>query len=255
MNDDDPQSRQLISGIENTVTFCLLIFGTSVAVWITCVTRSLLMDRMDADSTTTSVTRRTNHTNNNNNMHHSNCPICLSSGTSAASSEEQQVTVRCETNCGHVFCVSCFMAYWRHEWNWTTTGPVRCPVCRQSVNLLMTFTPSSSSSSSSSDDEQQVQEYNRRFSGSLPSLVQQLRDLPTLLRHLSRDLSGSLLSVIRFRILVCFTAAVAYLISPLDLVPEALFGLFGLVDDLLLILLMALYVCILYRNLLSGSLT
>lgn len=50
----------------------------------------------------------------------------------------------------------------------------------------------------------------------------------------------------------CAAAALAYLLSPLDLVPEALFGIVGLVDDAAVLLLLALYVALLYRHLLAS---
>lgn len=47
------------------------------------------------------------------------CPVCL-----------QQATFPIETNCGHLFCGSCIIAYWRYG-SWL--GAIRCPICRQTV--------------------------------------------------------------------------------------------------------------------------
>ncbi|NXF39612.1 RN170 ligase, partial [Nyctibius bracteatus] len=47
------------------------------------------------------------------------CPVCL-----------QQATFPIETNCGHLFCASCIVAYWRYG-SWL--GAIRCPICRQTV--------------------------------------------------------------------------------------------------------------------------
>ena len=55
----------------------------------------------------------------------------------------------------------------------------------------------------------------------------------------------------RIRIVLCFVAAIMYLISPLDMIPEAVFGLFGLLDDIFVVLLLAIYVTIIYRRFLS----
>ena len=52
----------------------------------------------------------------------------------------------------------------------------------------------------------------------------------------------------RLRVLVCFLAAILYLISPFDLVPEAVFGFLGLLDDLFILLLLAIYISIIYRR-------
>ncbi|XP_029388020.1 E3 ubiquitin-protein ligase RNF170 isoform X2 [Mus pahari] len=45
------------------------------------------------------------------------CPICL-----------HQASFPVETNCGHLFCGSCIIAYWRYG-SWL--GAISCPICRQ----------------------------------------------------------------------------------------------------------------------------
>ena len=53
------------------------------------------------------------------------CPICLVS-----------LQLPVETNCGHLFCGNCIITYWRQpQWE---DNPIRCPVCRQMVTLLLT---------------------------------------------------------------------------------------------------------------------
>ena len=42
--------------------------------------------------------------------------------------------------------------------------------------------------------------------------------------------------------------AALYLLSPFDIVPEAAFGIFGLLDDLVIVALFLIYASILYRN-------
>lgn len=56
----------------------------------------------------------------------------------------------------------------------------------------------------------------------------------------------------RLRIVLCFIAAVMYLISPLDMIPEAIFGILGLLDDLFVVLLLAIYVTVIYRRFLAA---
>ena len=56
----------------------------------------------------------------------------------------------------------------------------------------------------------------------------------------------------RIRIVICFTGAIMYLISPLDMIPEAVFGLFGLLDDVFVVLLVAIYITIIYRRFLAN---
>ncbi|XP_033636486.1 E3 ubiquitin-protein ligase RNF170-like [Asterias rubens] len=169
------------------------------------------------------------------------CPVCLA-----------ELAYATETNCGHVFCGNCLITYWRHG-NWL--GSIRCPVCRQQVTLLL---PCFREVDQTTDDAQQVineiNEYNRRFSGEPRPLMDYVRDLPTLFRHAMREfftLSG-LVWMFRLRIIICFFAALLYFISPLDIIPEAVFGILGFLDDLFILLLLAIYVTIIYRGFIAA---
>jgi len=55
----------------------------------------------------------------------------------------------------------------------------------------------------------------------------------------------------RARILLCLAAIVIYLVSPLDVLPEAVFGLIGLLDDLFVVLLVLVYMTIIYRQIVA----
>lgn len=63
---------------------------------------------------------------------------------------------------------------------------------------------------------------------------------------------GGLMYMFRLRIVLCFLAALMYLISPLDMIPEAVFGILGLLDDLFVVLLLAIYITVVYRRFLAG---
>jgi len=52
----------------------------------------------------------------------------------------------------------------------------------------------------------------------------------------------------RLRIIVLLICVVLYLLSPLDLLPEAVMGLFGLFDDLLVLLIVLIYCLVAYRQ-------
>ncbi|XP_032230065.1 E3 ubiquitin-protein ligase RNF170 [Nematostella vectensis] len=172
------------------------------------------------------------------------CPVCIT--------DARFLTM---TNCGHEFCAPCIITYWRHG-RWL--GAVQCPVCRQQVNLL--FANFSSEESSSDDSHQwrgEINEYNRRFSGLPRSVMEHLRDLPTLLRQLFSELFsvGGLVWVLRMRIILCFFAAALYFISPLDIIPESVFGILGLLDDALILLLLLVYVTEAYRQYVANMAT
>uniref|UniRef100_T1JMW2 E3 ubiquitin-protein ligase RNF170 n=1 Tax=Strigamia maritima TaxID=126957 RepID=T1JMW2_STRMM len=171
------------------------------------------------------------------------CPVCLGDASYAI-----------ETNCGHVFCGQCMITYWRHG---TWLGAVRCPVCRQQVTILLQCFTEREQNSQEEDDIQErntiladIHNYNRRFSGEPRPIIDYIRDLPTLLRHLWNEFFsvGGLMYMFRIRIILCFVAACMYLISPLDIIPEAIFGILGLFDDMFVFLLLAIYVSIIYRR-------
>lgn len=87
-------------------------------------------------------------------------------------------------------------------------------------------------------------------------MIDRLRDVPTLLRHLFREMFsvGGLFWMFRIRILLCLVGAVTYLASPLDILPEALFGLLGFMDDFFVILLLFVYISIMYREVVTQRL-
>ena len=79
-------------------------------------------------------------------------------------------------------------------------------------------------------------------------------DLPTLLGQLWSELFsvGGLVWVLRLRIILCFLAAILYFVSPLDIIPESLFGVLGFLDDALIILLLLVYVTEIYRRVVAN---
>jgi RING finger protein 170 len=48
--------------------------------------------------------------------------------------------------------------------------------------------------------------------------------------------------------IVIFVSVIAYVISPLDILPESVLGIFGLLDDFFIVLCSALYVIIAFRQ-------
>ncbi|XP_014667062.1 PREDICTED: E3 ubiquitin-protein ligase RNF170-like isoform X2 [Priapulus caudatus] len=171
------------------------------------------------------------------------CPICLNHARFAV-----------ETNCGHMFCGLCIITYWQHG---TWLGAVSCPVCRQQVTVLLCYFNEAVLSEQDIEERNQlivdINGYNRRYSGEPRSVLDYLYDLPTLLRHAVSEFFsvGGLMAMFRLRLLLCFFAALLYLISPLDILPEAVFGILGLIDDVFVLLLLAVYVSIIYRRYLA----
>ncbi|NXX46298.1 RN170 ligase, partial [Tricholaema leucomelas] len=168
------------------------------------------------------------------------CPVCL-----------QQATFPIETNCGHLFCGSCIIAYWRYG-SWL--GAIRCPICRQTVTLFLPLF--GEDQRDATQVLQDVNDYNRRFSGQPRSIMERIMDLPTLLRHAFREMFsvGGLFWMFRIRIFLCLLGALLYLASPLDFLPEALFGILGFLDDFFVIFLLLIYISIMYREVVTQRL-
>lgn len=179
----------------------------------------------------------------------SQCSICLDDAKFAA-----------ETNCGHVFCSDCILEVWRQS-SQLSASP--CPYCRQRITIMLPyFTIEEANSAEPADAEMrrklfhEMSIYNRMYSGEPRSMVEHVRDLPMLLRHLvTRLFSGEGLHLaFQVRIVVLSVVWVVYLLSPVDLIPEALFGAVGLLDDILIFLLLATWLAVTFRTLMTAHL-
>ncbi|KAM3184563.1 hypothetical protein ACTXT7_008109 [Hymenolepis weldensis] len=110
-------------------------------------------------------------------------------------------------------------------------------------------------SSDRSQIENNVDLFNHRYSGNPVSvnenLINQLRDLPVLLRYFWRvifDGEGDISCLLRLRLIVLFLFVFFYVISPLDIFPESIVGVFGLLDDCLVCLVFCIYLGALFRG-------
>ncbi|CAH8253218.1 unnamed protein product [Arabidopsis lyrata] len=56
--------------------------------------------------------------------------------------------------------------------------------------------------------------------------------------------------VIRARVYIALILSAIYIISPIDIIPEGVLGVIGLLDDLLIALICFLHVAALYRSVL-----
>ncbi|KAL0437913.1 UNVERIFIED_CONTAM: E3 ubiquitin-protein ligase [Sesamum latifolium] len=95
-----------------------------------------------------------------------------------------------------------------------------------------------------------IERYNRLYGERSNGLMQRMQDLPFLLKRLLRDVMDpqrSLPLVIRARVYLAMLVSAIYVISPVDIIPEALLGIFGLLDDLIIVFICFLHVAALYR--------
>ncbi|GER37854.1 hypothetical protein STAS_14279 [Striga asiatica] len=97
---------------------------------------------------------------------------------------------------------------------------------------------------------QRIERYNRLYGERSNGLMQRMQDLPFLLKRLLRDIMDpqrSLPFVIRARVYLAMMVSFIYVISPVDIIPEALLGVFGLLDDVIIVFICFLHVAALYR--------
>ncbi|XP_019387075.1 PREDICTED: E3 ubiquitin-protein ligase RNF170-like [Crocodylus porosus] len=154
-----------------------------------------------------------------------NCPICL-----------QTATCPVETNCGHIFCGSCLITYWKHG-SWL--GAISCPLCRQKVILLDNVFCENQQNKPSKRIVHEIRDYNKRFSGQPRQFADYLYDMPLLLHLALRGIftQGGLIWIFFLRVIVCSLGTIMCLSSPFDIMPEPLGGVLGAVDDLVVVFL------------------
>lgn len=256
MVDIEQRSSRLIEGIGNEVLLLItglaIICGT-VIFFITKRQTQNLVIHPDSIDNVQSTRQQLNHEGgqprgfarraSQRNNGELQCPICLGDAVFAV-----------ETNCGHVYCGHCMITYWQHQ---TWLGAVKCPSCRTQVSLLLlNFTSEEHAidSDEKRDVIEKVNNYNRRFSGEPRTLQEYIQDLPTLLRHAFHEFfsMGGLMWMFRLRIVLLAFGALVYLISPLDILPEAIFGVLGFMDDIFIFLLLAVYISIFYRQMVAA---
>lgn len=175
------------------------------------------------------------------------CSICLGETSFAV-----------QTNCGHIYCGNCLLEVWRRS---SQLSAVSCPYCRQRITLILSYFSADERGSAELEDVetrnsilQQIHTYNRRHSGEPRSLLEMLRDAPTLMRHLvTRLFSGEdgFNFAFQLRIFTLVLFWIFYLLSPLDLIPEAAFGLLGLLDDVVIFIFLSMYLTTIFRSVMA----
>jgi len=175
------------------------------------------------------------------------CAICLG-----------QASLALETNCGHIYCGDCILEVWRRS---NALQATSCPYCRQRITIVLPYFSQEERDTAEVEEIearsrllQEVHTYNRRYSGEPRTLVETIRDLPVLLRHLVHHLLSGEGLHLAFQLRVAVLAAMwlLYLLSPLDLIPEAVFGLVGLLDDLVIFLLISMYLTFFFRQIMAN---
>ena len=160
------------------------------------------------------------------------CCICLG---------EAQFAV--ETNCGHIYCGDCILEVWRRS---ASLSAMPCPYCRQRITILLPYFSTDEKNTAEPSELEtrtavlsQVYNYNRRFSGEPRTLMEQLVDLPVLLRHLWIYLwSGEGHFAFQLRIVLL---GIMWLVI-------------GLLDDFFIFLIIVMHLAYFFRQIFSNML-
>jgi RING finger protein 170 len=162
----------------------------------------------------------------------------------------------CQATCSHWFCGTCTMVDWEQS---PDIEPCKCPQCHRPITLLV---PTENNNYYDYGNKYRhdpevligIQTYNCIFSDqSKAPITQRLLDLPFLLRTLFKDFvepNTSLPFLFRARVFVTMILIVIYILSPIDIISEGIFGIVGLLDDLIITLIFFLHVAALYRSIL-----
>ncbi|XP_075943403.1 E3 ubiquitin-protein ligase RNF170 [Anarhichas minor] len=192
----------------------------------------------------TSTSRHEEATQPGSSVNRDCCPVCL-----------QTASFPVRTNCGHLFCGPCLIAYWRHG-SWLDA--ISCPLCRQKVSVLCNLFNETRSDRQSKEVLGEITDYNKRYSGAPRRVTDYLSDAPLLLQLLARSLGaiGGLVWLFFFRVALCCVGTVVSISStpqelasssanPLGTDPS-LHGLLGVLDDLVVVIL--LLICVININ-------
>ncbi|WOL03558.1 E3 ubiquitin-protein ligase [Canna indica] len=162
----------------------------------------------------------------------------------------------CQANCSHWFCEfmfsgNCILRVWQSGFH---LQPCRCPLCRRPITLLI---PSASLNRDHDREAyrvlQSIESYNRQFGRVPTSLIQRFRDVPFFIKRLFRELvdpQRALPLVFRARMFLSILASVTYVLSPMDILPERMYGYVGFLDDFFLVVIFFLYLASVSRGLL-----
>merc|ERR1712046_169871 len=146
-------------------------------------------------------------------------------------------------------CTSCLIEYWQTQ---GSARPVKCPYCRRQVTLLIPNWSDTAPEVASHPEEAQerrrdLEEYNALHGNERARTVtERLLQVPVLLRHLAHDFTRDpmttmlnfIRTALRMRRLLRVCLFFLYIASPIDLMPECVLGLIGLIDDLVVLILL-----------------
>lgn len=170
------------------------------------------------------------------------CAVCLDAATHP-----------CLTSCNHQFCTGCLHQYWQAQF---APAAVKCPMCRQEVVALVPVGDTEADAAAA----EQVAQYNAQVGAVQNIRLGQWQNLGPLLQAAPGILAAAFtrrhgwLQLLRLAVtsqqLWRLAGAFLYTVLPVDLMPEALLGPFGLLDDVFTWLLWFAGLALAYQHLL-----
>ena len=147
------------------------------------------------------------------------CPVC-----------HAEPTLPVQTNCSHKYCSACIIEWWQSRGG---RDPATCPCCRREIIFLLTCYSENGLGREDRRILSQIHSYNRKYS--------ETNLLGNWARFYSQD-SIAIISYIwnsfnllphdiKMAVLLYTVVLIGYLISPIDILPEAVLGPIGLIDD------------------------
>jgi len=132
---------------------------------------------------------------------------------------------------------------------------VDCPTCRRQITLLIeNFTPEEQQSQEGKALLSKITAFNKLFTPR--NWYEYILDAPILLPFLWSwvlNNRGTTMSILlRLRLLAIGIVMILYLLSPFDIFPEAMFGILGYLDDIIILLMVVVYMCSVFRQLVSN---
>jgi uncharacterized membrane protein YkvA (DUF1232 family) len=170
------------------------------------------------------------------------CPFCL-----------EQIKNMVEISCGHAFCARCMSDYSKSK----RGALLLCPVCRREFACIFK-NYEHDIESPAAEVEEEINDYNIRYGGEQKKFCQLLKDFPFVFKSFLRNcctpgMVGK--SVCMILMIVC---VMIYIVSPYDLFPESVFGIFGYIDDISVLIYVIFFIgkimlTVIFRNRNNGN--
>ena len=144
-----------------------------------------------------------------------------------------------QLTCSHDFWGVWLMNVYDH-----TGQQIKCPMCRTSVSVIFKeFEPNEENQ----ELREKIKRYNRIYAENR-SFLEFFLDAPYILRRWFGSIHGFAGLIQNLRLLTLLTIALLYILSPFDIIPESVFGVIGLLDDIFVFVIILLFIAHSFLN-------